>query len=361
MEHRPDFEPCFTCKHPDFWAGDVETIYRRIEAVEKGEVTQIGISPGGRPFYVVAYGDREPFVSKANFNSAVGARDLTAYADKSDRLRPVVILLGPVHGEETNGSTGCVNMMQIMETGEDLRGQAWPELREIAETCRLLIIPTANPDGTARFAPGCFVGCEPYEVRYWAQGTYSDGTLCNWPQCKAKHPMRGSNVGFLGAYFNDDGINPMHDEFFAPMGPEAPAIMRVAREEAPELICGLHGHPSSVAVLEPAYVPMYMKRECSEFARRLKARYEQVGLPCAEPFAPQPDGDQPPGPPFNLTSALFQTSGAMSFTLECPVGFSGDNALACSHEDILDMQLHLYHECITFAHDRLKAWPEAAC
>ena len=68
--------------------------------------------------HAVAYGEREPFPTRANFNSAVGAHDLTAYADKSSRTRPVVIILGQVHGNETNASTGCVNLMHLLETGK---------------------------------------------------------------------------------------------------------------------------------------------------------------------------------------------------------------------------------------------------
>ena len=60
------------------------------------------------------------------------------------------------------------------------------------------------------------------DLRFWGQGTWKDGTLCDWPACKRQHPMAGENIGFLGCYFNDAGINPMHDEFFAPMSPEAP-------------------------------------------------------------------------------------------------------------------------------------------
>ena len=40
------------------------------------------------------------------------------------------------------------------------------------------------------------------------------------------------DVGILGAYFNDDGVNPMHDDFFLPMASETEAILRLAREEA---------------------------------------------------------------------------------------------------------------------------------
>lgn len=359
MEHRPDFTPAFSCDHPAFWAGDLETINTALGRVAKGEVRCIATSPGGRPIHLVAYNDKEPFLSRANFNSAVGAGDPTAYADKGKRTRPVVLILGPVHGNETNGSTGCVNMMQVMETGADLRGQPWPELAELGWSCRTLIIPVANPDGLARFRPGCAVGCEEYEMVYWAQGTDREGRLWEWPGFKARHPMRPEHGEALGGNLNDAGVNPMHDEFFAPMGPEAPAILGLARDKAPEIIAGLHAHPTAPAILQPAHVPMYVKREAATLARRLKEAYRQAGLAYAEPFTPEPDGEQPPGQPFNLTSALFHTSGALSFTFECPCGMDAEGALPCTHEEMLDMQLILYQECFRFAHERLRAWPGA--
>jgi hypothetical protein len=357
-EIQPDFKPSFHCQHPAFWPGDLTTIYARVKAYQKGPVRQIATSPGGRPVFVAEYNEKQPFISKANFNSAVGARDLTAYADKTYRTRPVVMILGPVHGEETSASTGCVNLLQVLETGKDLRGKRWPELTELAQSCRLLVIPVGNPDGLARFGPGCVMNCDFYEFRYWAQGTYRDGRLCDWPECKAQHPMVGDNVGHLGAYFNDAGVNPMHDEFTAPMSTEAPAILRVAREEAPDLILGLHSHEAAPAILQPAYVPMHIKREAAEFARRVQVAFEGAGLPNSRPFAPKADGESGAIEPLNLTGALYHVSGALSMTFESPSGIAGK--LQVTHEDMLDIQLTLYQEALKFAHERLNAWPAAA-
>lgn len=356
----PDYVQSVHCDHPPFWAGDLEAIYGEVQAAKRGEVTKIATSPGGRPVYAVAYGPKEPFPTRANFSSAVGAHDLTAYADKSGRTRPVVVILGQVHGNETNASTGCVNLMHLLETGKDLAGRELPDLLQAAEACRVLVIPVANPDGVARFARGCHVGNSRDEVEYWAQGTREDGSLWGWPGFKGNHPMQG-DVGFPGCNLNDAGVNPMHDEAFAPLSQEAPAILRLAREEAPELICGLHAHPTAPAILEPAYVPMYIKREAADLAERLKQAYIAAGIPHAEPFTPRVDGEDPPGPPFNLTSALFHTSGALSFTFECPCGMVAENALASSHEEMLDMQLVLYEECFRYARLRLEAWPGAVC
>ena len=53
----------------------------------------------------------------------------------------------------------------------------------------------------------------------------------------------------------------MHDEFFAPLGPEAPAILRVAIREGPDLAVSLHSHQSAPAVLRPAYVPLEQQEQ----------------------------------------------------------------------------------------------------
>jgi hypothetical protein len=55
--------------------------------------------------------------------------------------------------------------------------------------------------------------------------------------------MKG-DVGILGAYFNDDGVNLMHDDFFLPMARETDAILRLARGEAPDVAVSLHSHES---------------------------------------------------------------------------------------------------------------------
>ena len=90
--------------------------------------------------------------------------------------------------------------------------------------------------------------------------------------------MRGK-VGFLGAYFNDGGVNLMHDEFFAPMAEETKALLRIARQEAPDFILNLHSHGAAPQVLATSYVPQLHKEIEARFAARLMARYRAVGLP----------------------------------------------------------------------------------
>jgi len=131
----------------------------------------------------------------------------------------------------------------------------------------------------------------------------------------------------------------MHDEFFAPMGPEAPAILKVACEEGPDLAVSLHSHSSAPALLRPAYVPAETQEEIRSLARRSYTLLAERNLPHGGLFEVRAEGGRRPSP-FNLTSALHHISGASSFTFECPHGIQ--NGCAVTLEQILDIQLTLY-------------------
>jgi len=333
---------------PDFWVGDVAGLADRFEKLERGGRRVIATSPGGRPLHLVAYGDREPVPSHANFNSAIGGRDPSAYMDKSARQKPVIFLVGPVHGHEVEALTGLINLIEVLETGRDLRGRRHPELVDLARRCRVLIVPEGNPDGIARFEPRSAFGMTHDEFQFWGQGTNSDNSIAFWPYSKRIHPRRGPKVGFLGCYFNDEGINPMHDEFFAPMGPEAPAILKVAMQEGPDLAVSLHSHQSHPVLLRPAYLPLEEQEKVAELARQCYELYDQRKLPHGKPFSAKAEGGENPAP-FNLTSALYHISGATSFTFECPHGIDDEKACQVTLEQILDIQLSLYEAMMRFA------------
>lgn len=326
---------------PEFWVGDLDRLKQCLSNLKNAEVKTIAQSPGGRPIQLIAFGQREQVRHRANFNSAIGGREPSAYMDKTARTKPVVLFVGPVHGAEVEGLTGLVNLVKIMDTGYDLLGRDQSELRALGRQCRLLIIPAGNPDGIARFEPGALLGIEADDLRFWGQGTWSDDTFCGWPESKRQHPMVGDNVGFLGCYFNDEGINPMHDEFFAAMGPEAPAILKVAKDEGPDLAVSLHSHESAPALLRPAYVTEEIQQDVRSLAEKYYALLDKRGLPHQRPFSVRPEGGKHPAP-FNLTSALYHISGATAFTFECPHGLSGAKACRVGAEEILDIQLALY-------------------
>jgi hypothetical protein len=334
---------------PKFWIGDAAGLSGRFEKLIEGQVRTIAISPGGRPMHLVTFGKKEKLGGKANFNSAVGGGDPSAYKDKAARKKPVILLIGPVHGAEVEGLTGIVNFINIMECGEDLRGVKQAKLRDLGQQCRLLFVPEGNPDGIARFEPRSLCGMEGVDLRFWGQGTWSNDTFCGWPESKRRHPMAGDDVGFLGCYFNDKGINPMHDEFFEPMGPEAPAILKLAEEEGPDLAVSLHSHESKPAVLRPAYVTTEIQQDVRSLAERCYGILAERTLPHGGLFEVSSEGGKNPSP-FNLTSALYHISGASSFTFECPHGLK--DGCRVDFEQILDIQLSLYEAMLKHEIDK---------
>jgi heparin/heparan-sulfate lyase len=345
-------------KLPDFWVGSMKKLQQHLSQLSIGHAKIIARSHGGRPIHLITFGGREELASRANFNSAMGAREPSAYMDKAARTKPVVLFVGPVHGHEIEALTGLTNLIHVMETGRDLHGRDQSELRALGEQCRLLIVPAGNPDGIARFEPRALYAMQRDDVRFWGQGTWSDDTFCGWPESKRQHPMVGDNCGFLGCYFNDHGINPMHDEFFAPMGPEAPAILQVARREGPDLAVSLHSHASAPALLRPAYVPLEVQQAVRTLAERYYALLDKRSLPHQRPFTPKADGGRNPAP-FNLTSALYHISGAVSFTFECPHGLAGERDCKVTPEQILDIELALYEAMLRHSIEK-KAIPQLA-
>lgn len=341
---------------PGYWVGSVERAAEVLARVRQGHVTTLAITPGGRPIPLVTYGAHEPVAAAANFNSAVGGRDASAYMDKASRRKPVVLLVGPVHGHEVEGLTGLANLISVLETGSDLGGQRRERLAELAAAVRLLIVPMGNPDGLARFAPQSLQGMLRDDIRYWGQGTWRDGTFCSYPQCKRRHPMAGADLGFLGCYFNDAGINPMHDEFFAPMGPESRAILDLARHEGPDFALLLHSYELASGFLATSWVPADVTKSVREIAEATYRRFAERDVPCATLASLTTEAHSEPEP-FNLASAVYHTSGAVSAVFECSHGTL--DVCAAEFEDILETQLALYETVLEYALARKEAEQQA--
>ncbi|MEX2566305.1 MAG: M14 family zinc carboxypeptidase, partial [Cyclobacteriaceae bacterium] len=166
---------------PSFYKSTLQDIYDEMAAMKTGKSEKIAISPGGHPLYAVYYGQKENFRTQANYNSAVAARNAAFYAEKNENTRPVVFLLGPVHGQEVEGIVGLVNLIHIAETGRDYRGKEWPELKAYFDQARVVIIPSGNPDGRTRNPYDAYVGVPEDIMTKYGQGTKKDGTYWRWP------------------------------------------------------------------------------------------------------------------------------------------------------------------------------------
>lgn len=343
---------------PSFWKSGLADIQEEVDAAERAQVRRIATSPGGRPVYALFYGRANPGRQMANYNSAVGARQPACFRQKEADSPATVFYLGPVHGQEIENIVGLVNLIHVAETGNDHRGEPWPDLKRKVDSCRIIIVPCANPDGRARCPFDSFYDVPTRTMTRWGQGTRKDGSLYGWPGAKAVHPMTG-DVGILGAYFNDDGINPMHDDFFFPMAEETRAILALARDEAPDMAISLHSHENAPVILQANYLPWFMKKRIAQLSEKMKKRFESDGLPYGPVQQPRiEDEAHPPRASFNLVSALHHQCGAMAFTFECCHGSVSERSPEplADHEQILRIQLTLYDEALSYIMENRLIW-----
>ena len=342
---------------PAFWKSRLVDVEVAVASLERGRARVLAKSAGGRDIHVVAYGEVPDVKSAANYNSACGGNDPASYARKDGTQKPVILLLGPVHGQEVEGVAGLVNLIRVAETGRDWRDHPWRDLAENLRSARVLIVPCGNPDGRARCPYDSWVGEELETHERVGMGVKPDGTNYRWPGVKRIHPMRGAAVGTMGAYWNDDGVNLMHDEWFDPMAGETRAFFRLARIEAPDYIVSLHTHASNPAVEPTAYLPRSVKETLRDFGGRLMRRYAEAGLPhSAGGPEPREDGATFPPPALNLASALHFACGAASFVYETPCGVRTAPYPHPTHDQLLDLQLILYDELLRYALERPVKW-----
>jgi hypothetical protein len=260
------------------------------------------------------------------------------------------MLIGAEHGQETEGVAALTNLISLLETGKDLRGRRNDALLELVSGIRLVIVPVANVDGRARVEPDCMVGRRFEELRYWGQGTWKDGSPCNWPDCKRVHPIKDA-AGFLGGYYNDDGINLMHDKFYHTMARETQSLFDLCEREAADYIIHLHGGGNIKGGMLPTD---YATKECSEaidaLYQRCQTKGDSEGLEYFHGAIPSvPSGENPP--PFNLVSAMHHISGGMSACYESNEGILDEPGMPTrlTHEQILRMHEILFEELFAMA------------
>lgn len=330
---------------PTWWASRATQISAFLKRRVNPRCLQtLAVSPGHRTVKYAAYGTAEPHLrGSANFNSAVGAGDSEAYFRRQSRRSPCLLILAGVHGAEVEGMVGALSILSIIETGKDLRGRAHPVLAEKLRHLRLLVIPLANPDGRARVPYAGWVGLPTAEMHRVNQGTRRDGTFYHWPDCKKIHPMRG-DVGFLGGYFDDDGVNLMHDEWSAPMSTTTKNLLKLVRDEAPDVVLNCHSYEGVPVMLPLAYAPAVVEKKIKNFTADYYRRLDRAGL-SHKSALPQPLSREPVGAPpqsLNLTSMLYHVGAALPMTFESPHGLS-DQPGRFSYRQILDLH-HLLVE-----------------
>ena len=324
---------------PIYWHGSVELVNEGVKKVKRGKVKELLPSAGGRPIYMIEYGKSNLPPRKANLSSALGGRDFNSYADKTgEDYVPTVYLAGCIHGGEFEGTVAIMNLISLLETGVDLAGNRNDALLSAAAKVHLVLTPMCNPDGRSHIPFDNFVGHTFYDLRYYNQGIWKNGELCGWPDCKLVHPIK-DHVAYLGGYFNDDGVNMMHDNFFGHNSNETQNVLDICSEYAPDVAVLCHGGsncPPCFTTLE--YASGEAKRAMIELAGRIRDKYEKVGLIGFENRGSGLDsrkGEDAETPAsFNLISAMHHCCGAPCITFESNQGLCDHGNIILNNDEI---------------------------
>ena len=327
---------------PYFWKTTIDEMNDTISLVKKGTVSVLAKSAGGREIPAVTYGGREYFNRTANYNSACGAKDPVFYADKKGK-KNTVLIAGGIHATEFEGISSCLNLIKLIETGTDYLGVKHAFADDI--NVRLIIIPIMNADGRARQPVDTLLGLSKEQSEEYTLAKWNDGRVCHWPECKAFHPLPLSEMAHVGGYYNDNGVNFMHDDFFGEMQPETKALLKLVSDEAPDFTLLLHsGGDMPSTMLQPSYVPTYIAEKLYELSVRVKIAADARGLRAGiDNFADRRFSY--PTHSLNLTSAIHHNCGGVATTYESESIASED-----MYEKILRMHYTLFEE--TFKIDR---------
>lgn len=328
---------------PDFWRNGLDDIEAAAASLRRGRSEIIGCSAGGRDIRSFAWGQFEPQAPTATISSAMASDRPQAFFDPQKRSRPCLALLGPIHGGETEGIAVCLNLISILETGCDLLGRPQEYLASLPDRMRLLIVPCPNPDGRARAGIRHLCGADVEHIFLVQQGVRRDGQPFKGRSIKELQPVPPGDMLYLGAYYNDEGVNLQHDDFFGPaLAPENRALASLFRREIPDGFLSWHSHGSHPGLTgADAYLsPGYQRRQ-TEASFYILSRLNAAGVTTLEPSACT-------GPPwsFYFQTFLHHATGALPLLCELPHGIS---QCPYSLEEIIDIGF-----------DVLRAWAEFA-
>ena len=337
---------------PVYWKTRLDEVEETLKLVKKGVVTNVGTSAGGRPIYKVEYGKSNlPKGTSDNVSSALGAHSYKSYADKTGAdYIPTAFFVGCVHGGEFEGTSALLNMIKQIETGTDYNGERNDELVALAQKVHLVIIPMANPDGRSHIPFDSFVGKSFTDLRYYNQGTWKNGELCGWPGCKMKHPIK-EYVDYLGGYFNDDGVNMMHEDFFGGnLSAGTKAVLDVCKKDAPDFSILLHGGDNCINhMIAPTYSALNAKKEVYEISVSYKALCDENNVRFKVlDISNNGENSEVSPTSFNLPSAMYHCCAEPAVTFESNQGLTERGDVVYDYEEIYKAHALLFAETMRY-------------
>lgn len=362
-----DLTPYRDC--PPFWPATPEQGGQKvIDGLRAATVRVVGRSAGGREIVALEYGEKETTgATTANLASAmsalVGDPDITrifpdAFYGTRRRRKPALCIQGGIHGGELTGTVAALNLCAVVETGRDLRGREWPRLAGLARATRLTIIPWLNMDGVARWPlPNGTAASAALQGRC-TMGVARDGTRYQYPAMKSLFPIPPETTAFMGAYFNDAGVNLQYDFCMPDRQPETLAWMRYYLEERPDAVLISHGNAGTLFGPPEAFLPEAFQHAISRLGGAVRQRLVRDGVPIGRlSWVDLPAFGKPA---MNQMNAVYHVCGALPLLCEFP---SGCAPAPYTLDQMLDLGLQVLEETLLFGHTdgfRPNEWREKA-
>jgi len=341
---------------PVFWKSTVDDVNRFLDRhIHSGAVFTLGRTAGKRTIRGVSYGRPRRGAGTTTFSGSLGYGDVRAYTGP-DADRIVYMGMAGVHGGEFEGIVGIVNLLSVLETGTDLRGKPWPEIRDVSSSIdRFILIPIVNADGRARVPLRMELhrGSDETIPEYFNTGGWPDGRNIGWPDVKKFIPLPFSRTGFPGGYPNDNGVNIQHDDFFGQRQPETQALFDLTARERPDLILNMHTgavYPLMLRTFaEPVLTPIFDSLFRTVLTALTLRHLQQTDDPVREADPARVDTLAP----YNLDTALNLNCGALSVVIESPshaasTAKRGGKPVYFSADELLDAQLVCHQEAMKF-------------
>ena len=302
-------------ERPSWWLCRPQEIIDLCRSVKKASAEIIAETPGNYPVYALFYGDFSDQPPQSNWSAASNRQSLNAYWSREGKAQTICFAAG-THGAEAESVVAAMNLIKMLETGEDFRGKSDPELLELIRQYRLIIVPCLNMDGRA-ISPDHLRKAEYSDFRKISQGVWADGSEIGWLGSKEYFPLPLEKVSYPGGYPNADGFNIMHDACPGNVRTaEARGFLKMIERHQVDFL--LHGHSceGGPLVLLPSLFnyPCHVKRG-EELANLIHHDFYTAGLeetPLTEPL-------RSTDCTVNLNTMATLASGALALTLECSV------------------------------------------
>jgi len=326
QQQRPDL-----FQSPPFWSTCLEDISETAAKVRMMKANIIGKSAGGKDLIAFTSGELEEQHPTATISSAMASDRPESFYDPKLRTHPSLVLIGSIHGGETEGIATSLNCIEILETGKDIAGNEHPGLREKLQQLRLNIIPCLNPDGRERVGVSHLNNADIDHIYLVQQGLLKDGTPLKGRKVKETQPIPQDMMSFMGGYYNVDGVNLQHDDFFSnQICPENQALTTLFKNEIPDGFMTFHAHGAKPAFTGSDHYlfPGYEQKQVeaiSYIVSRLTQQNIDAGQIVSQPTAS-----------FYFQTYFSQMSGAVPLLFELPHGIK---TCYYSFEEILEIGL----------------------